>query len=89
MSSNDSRFKTEEERKESTRAIMKQLSGMGLGVQFPPIKQLYGLLSEHNKTGSRIKISIPFPEANRRIVGILSNGKREDSYVNLKYEKYD
>ena len=46
------------------------------------------LLNNYVKSGDRIKVSIPFPEINRTIRGVLATSKKEEVYIKLEYEKY-
>lgn len=81
-------MKTEEERRASSREILKQVESLDLSVTHPPIRELLKLLKRYNETGDRILVNIPFPELNRRIKGVLAPGGREDSYIVLKHEKF-
>ena len=87
-SSTKDMFKTKEERQSCSREIITQLTDLGIGLQHPAVRKLYQLLREYNLEGKRIKVSIPFPEANRRIVGLLATGRREETWINLKHEKF-
>ena len=80
--------KTEEERRASSREILKQLEDLGLNVTHAPVRELLKLLKQYNEDGNRIEVNIPFPELNRRIKGVLATGAREETYVMLKHEKY-
>lgn len=80
--------KTEEERREASREILKQLETLDLSIKHKPIRELLKLLKKYNEKGDRIMVNIPFPEINRRIKGILSTGAREETYVVLKHEKF-
>lgn len=82
------KMKTEEERRASSREILKQIESLDLSVTHAPIRELLKLLKQYNETGDRILVNIPFPEMNRRIKGVLAPGAREDSYVVLKHEKF-
>lgn len=88
MNKRTSNMKTEEQRRASSREILKQLESLDLSVTHPPIRELLKLMKRHNDTGDRIKVNIPFPEINRRIKGVLAPGVREDSYIVLKHEKF-
>jgi len=85
---NDSRWKSKEERSECSKAIIKQLSDLGLTIQYPAVALLMRNIRDYINEGKRIKISIPFPEVNRRICGVLAIGKREETSITLKHEKF-
>jgi len=85
---NDSRWKSKEERSECSKAIIKQLSDLGLTIQYPAVALLMQNIRDYINEGKRIKISIPFPEVNRRICGVLAIGKREETSIILKHEKF-
>jgi len=85
---NDSRWKSKEERSECSKAIIKQLSDLGLTIQYPAVALLMRNIRDYINEGKRIKISIPFPEVNRRICGVLAIGKREETSIILKHEKF-
>jgi len=85
---NDSRWKSKEERSECSKAIIKQLSDLGLTIQYPAVALLMRNIRDYINEGKRIKISIPFPEVNRRICGVLAIGRREETSIILKHEKF-
>ena len=80
--------KTEEERRKSSREILKQLEDLDLSISHAPIRELLKLLKQYNEEGNRVVVNIPFPELNRRIKGVLATGAREETYIVLKYEKF-
>lgn len=82
------RWKTKEERVECSKAIIQQLTDLGLTVQYPAVALLMRNLRDYINEGRRIKISIPFPEVNRRICGLLAIGKKEETHIVLKSEKF-
>jgi len=81
-------IRTKEERQDEVREIIKQLNDLSLNMTYEPIKKLMKLLNTYVNEGVRMKISIPFPEANRTIRGLLATSKNESVYVKLDYEKY-
>lgn len=85
---NDNRWKTKEERSECSKAILKQLTDLGLTIQYPAVASLMRQIRDYINEGKRIKVSIPFPEVNRRIYGVLAIGKREETSIILKHEKF-
>lgn len=80
--------KTPEERRASSREILRQLESLDLSISHKPIRELLVLLKKYNEEGTRIVVNIPFPELNRRIKGVLAPSVREETYVVLKYEKF-
>ena len=80
-------YRTKEERQEEIRNILKQLSEFNLNISYEPVREFYKLAKEYVNEDKRIVVNIPFPEINRRIQGLLSRSKREDTWINLKYEK--
>ena len=81
-------YRTKEERQEEVKQILNQLSKFDLNVKYEPIKKLYKLFKEYINEDRRIEVNIPFPEIDRRIKGLLAISIKEDTYVNLKYEKF-
>lgn len=81
-------FKTQDERREASKNIIKQMNDLELTIRFEPVRQLMKLLNMYIKEGRRIEVNIPWPDINRRIRGVLATGKREDTYVMLKHEKF-
>ena len=81
---NHSVYKTKEERQEQVKTIVAEISGLGLSIQYAPVKELYACLRRYIEDDVPVKISIPFPEADRTIVGELKVGKREECVVCLQ-----
>lgn len=81
--------RTKQERQKEVFNIIEQLHNLELTPEEKEIAELYKHFKEYIQEGSTIKINIPFKKVNRRIVGILSSSKRQDSWVNLKKEKFD
>lgn len=80
---------TQQQRKEASNHILRQLKDLELNVSHKPIRELLGMLKQYNEDGIRRVINIPFPEVNRRIKGVLSPSVREDTHIVLKFEKFD
>jgi len=57
-------------------------------MQYDPIKQLYTLFKIYIYDTERINISIPFPQINRRINGLLPLNKSENAPIALIHEKF-
>tara|TARA_B100001057_G_C22594543_1_gene850339 strand:- start:453 stop:740 length:288 start_codon:yes stop_codon:yes gene_type:complete len=81
-------IRTKEERMDEVREIINQLNTFELTVKYEPVQKLMRLLNNYVKNGDRIKVSIPFPEINRTIRGILATNKKERVFIKLHYEKY-
>jgi hypothetical protein len=79
-----SEYKTKEERQEQAKTIIAEISGLGLSIQYEPVKELYASLRRYIEDDVPIKINIPFPEAGRTIVGELKVGKREECVICLQ-----
>ena len=79
-----SEYKTKEERQEQAKTIISEISGLGLSIQYEPVKELYASLRRYIEDDVPIKINIPFPEADRTIVGELKVGKREECVICLQ-----
>lgn len=77
-------YKTKEERQEQVKTIVAEISGLGLSIQYEPVKELYACLRRYIEDDVPVKINIPFPEADRTIVGDLKVGKREECMVCLQ-----
>ena len=80
-------YKTIEERKEQVKNILIEFTKFELGYKYEPVQLLYTLFKKYIDEGVAVKINIPFPMIERRIVGELKIGKREDSVICLKKEK--
>lgn len=81
-------YRTKEERQLKVKEILNQLSKFDLNIKYEPIKKLYKLFKEYINEDRRIEVNIPFPEIDRRIKGLLAISVREDTWVNLKHEKF-
>ena len=82
-------YRTQDERKEEVKNVLKQLSDFQLNPTYEPVKKLYLKFKEYISTGDRIVVNIPFPEINRRIKGVLAINKREDVTIALLNEKFN
>lgn len=82
-------YRTQDERKEEVKNVLKQLSDFQLNPTYEPVKKLYLKFKQYISTGDRIVVNIPFPEVNRRIKGILAINKREDVTIALLNEKFN
>lgn len=85
---NISEIRSKQERLGEVREIIKQLNTFDLNMKYEPIQKLMKLLNNYVSNGDRIKVSIPFPEINRTIRGLLATSKKEEVYIKLEYEKY-
>ena len=74
-------YKTKEERQEQVKNIIKEFTKFELGYKYEPVQLLYTLFKKYIDEGVAVKINIPFPMIERRIVGELKIGKKEDSVV--------
>jgi len=81
-------FRSEDERKNEVKTIIKQLIEFNLDITYEPVKELYKLFKEYVMEDKRIKVNIPFPMINRRIKGILARNKREDCSIGLINEEF-
>lgn len=81
-------FRTKEERQKEVETIIKQLSEFDLNPVYEPVRKLYIIFKKYIQEGTREEISIPFPEINRRIKGILAISIKEEVWVSLKNEKF-
>lgn len=82
-------YRTQNERKEEVKNVLKQLSDFQLNPTYEPVKKLYLKFKEYISTGDRLVVNIPFPEVNRRIKGVLAINKREDVTIALLNEKFN
>ena len=80
-------YKTIEERKEQVKNILIEFTKFELGYKYEPVQLLYLLFKKYIDEGVAVKINIPFPMLQRRIVGELKIGKNENSVICLKKEK--
>ena len=81
-------YRTKEQRQEEVKNVMKQLSDFGLNMTYEPIKKLMLLFKEYINEDKDIKVSIPFPEINRRIKGKLATNVKEEVTIALINEKF-
>ncbi len=51
--------------------IIKKINELNLSTEYPSIKILYELFKEYLDNDYSININIPFPEINRKIIGLL------------------
>tara|TARA_A100001015_G_scaffold91931_1_gene102309 strand:+ start:127 stop:372 length:246 start_codon:yes stop_codon:yes gene_type:complete len=51
--------------------IIKKINELNLSTEYPSIKTLYELFKEYLDNDYSININIPFPEINRKIIGLL------------------
>lgn len=82
------KYCTKKERQERVKEILEKLSEFQLNIKYEPINKLYQLFKKYIEEGERIEINIPFPEINRRIKGLLAPSLNEETWVNLKNEKF-
>lgn len=81
-------YRTKEERQIEVKEILSKLSEFQLNIKYEPIQKLYSLFKEYIQDGKRIEINIPFKDINRRIKGLLAISKGEETWINLKNEKF-
>ena len=81
-------YRTKKERQEEVKNILKQLSEFDLDIKYEPIKKLYQEFKTYIAEGNRMLISIPFPEIDRRIKGLLAISVNEEVWIKLEREKF-
>jgi len=81
-------YRTKEQRAEEVKHILLQLTHFDLNMQYEPIKQLYKLFKIYINDAQRIYVSIPFPQINRRIKGLLPLNKKEHASIALIHETF-
>ena len=79
---------TKEQRQERVKEIMSKLSEFQLNIKYEPVRKLYGLFKKYIDDAERIEVNIPFPDINRRIKGLLAISLKEETWINLKNEKF-
>ena len=72
----------------NSQELLVQLSKFNLNTLYEPVKKLYEQFKIYIQEGKRLEISIPFPEINRRIKGLLAISVNEEVWVNLKKETF-
>ena len=81
-------YRTKEQRQAEVKELLIQLNKFDLNNLYEPVKKLYEQLKIYIQEGKRIELSIPFPEVNRRIKGLLAISVNEEVWINLKKENY-
>jgi len=81
-------YRTKDQRKEEVKNVMQQMNKYNLNMTYEPIQKLFKLFKEYIDEDKDVKVSIPFPEINRRIKGKLSTNIKEDVTIALINEKY-
>ena len=81
-------YRTQENRKEKVKELIKELSKFELNPKYEPIKELYKQFKKYIDTGDRIIINIPFPMINKRIKGHLPDTVNDECFVALKHENF-
>ena len=81
-------YRTKEQRHAEIKQVLIQLSEFDLNILYEPVKKLYEQFKIYIQEGKRLEISIPFPEINRRIKGLLAISVNEEVWVNLKKETF-
>ena len=79
-------LRTKEERSKEARIIIEKLTELELTITYDPIKELFTILQKYINDGGKIKISIPFPMINKRILGLLPDTVNEKCWVKLVHE---
>ena len=79
---------TKEQRQERVKEILVKLSEFELNIKYDPVRELYELFKRYINEGERIEVNIPFPDINRRIKGLLAISLKEETWINLKNEKF-
>lgn len=82
-------YRTKKERQEQVKNIITEFSKFELNYKYEPIQLLYTIFKKYIDEGVSQKINIPFPMIQRRIVGELKIGKKEECVICLKKEKFD
>jgi len=78
-------YRNEDERRQESLQILYQLKQNGISSKYPAIHTLIEELTRYVKEGVRIELSIPFPEMNKKIKGVLAVNKREECMVVMKH----
>ena len=81
-------YRTREQRQEEVKNVMQQLNDFNLNMTYKPIQKLMLLFKEYINEDKDIKVSIPFPEINRRIKGKLATNVKEEVTIALINEKF-
>ena len=79
---------TKEQRQERVKEILGKLSEFQLNIKYEPVRKLYELFKRYINDAERIEVNIPFPDINRRIKGLLATSLKEETWINLKNEKF-
>ena len=77
-------YRTREERNKEVIKIISKLTELNLNTNYDAVKQLYTVMTTYINTGERLLVNIPFPELNRKIVGVLATSIREQVWVKLE-----
>ena len=74
------------DRQEEVKIIIKKLTELQLTAIYEPIRSLFISLRNYVEKGENTKISIPFPEIHKTIVGYLPINNRQKCWVKLTSE---
>ena len=77
-------MRTRPEREAEVKKIMRTLTDLGLTSDYSAVRELLPILAVYAKTGERICVDIPVPEADRRMIGVLAASKREQVWLRLE-----
>lgn len=77
-------YRSKIERQESIRPVLEKLSELQLSSQYDPVKKLLIIFKDFIDNGGSQNINIPFPEINKRIVGLITDNKKYENIIKLE-----
>lgn len=77
-------YRNKIERQIAIRPILEKLSELQLTSHYDSVKNLFLIFKEFIENGGSHNINIPFPEINKRFVGIITDNKKYENMVKLE-----
>lgn len=77
-------YRNKIERQIAIRPILEKLSELQLTSHYDSVKNLFLIFKDFIENGGSHNIYIPFPEINKRFVGIITDNKKHENMVKLE-----
>ena len=80
--------RTKQQRIDEVRPVIEKITQMNITVSNKPIQLLFQVIKDYIDNGERFVINIPFPDYNKRILGVLATDVMEEVWVKLENETF-